>query len=228
MTLAQVFSCEFCEISKNTFFTEHLWWLLLVIDVRQGSKYASATHLKNSCCPPPVSSVLIRKSLKKLLYFVWICFCTLRWLVNIKLAFTEKLFYNLTILIKIWNLYLDKDPVFLRNQVICLKSWKLWRASTTIGCNVSFAEILHTFPAWRYSQGKKYVLLNSVQEIIGIEAFAGSDVFRMFTQSVMFHTFHCHILKSKYLWKRWFIKLTENERLLLSAPFMGKFKLVFV
>ena len=25
MTLAQVFSCEFCEISKNIFFTEHLW-----------------------------------------------------------------------------------------------------------------------------------------------------------------------------------------------------------
>ena len=24
-TLAQVFSCEFCDISKNTFFTEHLW-----------------------------------------------------------------------------------------------------------------------------------------------------------------------------------------------------------
>ena len=23
--LTQVFSCEFCEISKNTFFTEHLW-----------------------------------------------------------------------------------------------------------------------------------------------------------------------------------------------------------
>ena len=29
-TLAQVFSCEFCEISKNTFFTEHLRWLLLL------------------------------------------------------------------------------------------------------------------------------------------------------------------------------------------------------
>ena len=28
--MAQVFSCEFCEISKNTFFTEHLWWLLLL------------------------------------------------------------------------------------------------------------------------------------------------------------------------------------------------------
>ena len=24
-TLAQVFSCEFCEIFKNTFSTEHLW-----------------------------------------------------------------------------------------------------------------------------------------------------------------------------------------------------------
>ena len=23
--LAQVFSCEFCKISKNTFFTEYLW-----------------------------------------------------------------------------------------------------------------------------------------------------------------------------------------------------------
>ena len=24
-TLAQMFSCEFCEISKNNFFTEHFW-----------------------------------------------------------------------------------------------------------------------------------------------------------------------------------------------------------
>ena len=28
-TLTHVFSCEFCEIFKNTFFTEHLWWLFL-------------------------------------------------------------------------------------------------------------------------------------------------------------------------------------------------------
>ena len=27
--LAQVFSCEFCEIFKNTFFYKHLCWLLL-------------------------------------------------------------------------------------------------------------------------------------------------------------------------------------------------------
>ena len=29
-TLAQVFSCELCEISKNTFFTEHLRWLAYI------------------------------------------------------------------------------------------------------------------------------------------------------------------------------------------------------
>ena len=28
-SLAQVFPCKFCKISKNTFFTEHLRWLLL-------------------------------------------------------------------------------------------------------------------------------------------------------------------------------------------------------
>ena len=28
-TLTQVFSCKFCKIFKNTFFTEHLCWLIL-------------------------------------------------------------------------------------------------------------------------------------------------------------------------------------------------------
>ena len=31
-TPAQVFSCEFCEISKNTFSAEHLRWLLLSLN----------------------------------------------------------------------------------------------------------------------------------------------------------------------------------------------------
>ena len=34
-TLAEVFSCEFCEVSKNTFFTEHLWATASVIMRRQ-------------------------------------------------------------------------------------------------------------------------------------------------------------------------------------------------
>ena len=38
-TLAQVFSCEFSEIFKNTFFTEHFSWLLL---------YLAATDLKKA------------------------------------------------------------------------------------------------------------------------------------------------------------------------------------
>ena len=29
--LSPAFSCEFCEIYKNTFLTEHLWWLLKII-----------------------------------------------------------------------------------------------------------------------------------------------------------------------------------------------------
>ena len=32
-TLAQMFSCEFCEISKNIFFTEHLWTTASVYSV---------------------------------------------------------------------------------------------------------------------------------------------------------------------------------------------------
>ena len=30
-TLAQVFCCEFCQISKNTFFTECLWWTASIL-----------------------------------------------------------------------------------------------------------------------------------------------------------------------------------------------------
>ena len=37
-TLAQVFSCEICEIVKNAFFTEHLRWLLLKSKVNNVSK----------------------------------------------------------------------------------------------------------------------------------------------------------------------------------------------
>ena len=28
-TQAQAFSCEFCEVLKNTIFIENFWWLLL-------------------------------------------------------------------------------------------------------------------------------------------------------------------------------------------------------
>ena len=53
-TLAQVFSCEFCEICKNTFFTEHLWWLLLDIKFH----VTEISHLQPHC----VKSAQIRSS----------------------------------------------------------------------------------------------------------------------------------------------------------------------
>ena len=32
--LADMFSCEFCEIFKNTFFIEYFWWLLLMAHIK--------------------------------------------------------------------------------------------------------------------------------------------------------------------------------------------------
>ena len=38
-TLAQVISCEFCEIFKNNFFTEYLWWMLLFVQLWENAKH---------------------------------------------------------------------------------------------------------------------------------------------------------------------------------------------
>ena len=51
-TLAQVLSCEFCESSKNTFFIEHIRWLLLLLCSRvlvMGKKKMDV----NNCEPQP-------------------------------------------------------------------------------------------------------------------------------------------------------------------------------
>ena len=44
-TLAQVFSCEFRQTSMNTFFIEHLWWLLLLLLLQ---KYACVNFIQIS------------------------------------------------------------------------------------------------------------------------------------------------------------------------------------
>ena len=36
-------------------------------------------------------------------------------------------------------------------------------------------------------------------------SLATSDLFHVFTQLINLYTFHCHILKSADIWKRWFI-----------------------
>ena len=51
-----MFSCEFCEISKNNFFTEHLWWLLLNIIFEKDTTsthtlQVSSEKLSTGCAP---------------------------------------------------------------------------------------------------------------------------------------------------------------------------------
>ena len=47
-TLAQVFSCDFCEVFKNTFFTEHLW--------TTASEYLQQVRCRSSAWNFPVVS----------------------------------------------------------------------------------------------------------------------------------------------------------------------------
>ena len=44
-TLAQVFSCEFSEISKNTFFTEHVWTTASVSGIHPIMKTSASLKL---------------------------------------------------------------------------------------------------------------------------------------------------------------------------------------
>ena len=75
--------------------------------------------------------------------------------------------YNLIILIKkckISHKNLDKAVVFLRNQVFCLKFWKLWQASTTLQFNIFCCNFAHVYylliTAWRVS---KYGVISVVR-----------------------------------------------------------------
>ena len=60
-TLAEVFSCEFCEISKKTFFTEHLWVAasnsLILLHISR--KAARKRFLNNSICIIANASVYV-------------------------------------------------------------------------------------------------------------------------------------------------------------------------
>ena len=59
--------------------------------------------------------------------------------VKWKLFFMEQCFDNLVAIIKLYKiryLNLDKALLFPRNQAICLKNWKLWRAPTATKFNI--------------------------------------------------------------------------------------------
>ena len=44
-----MFSCEFCEISKNTFLTEHLRWLLPLLGIEIDKDLTFDTHIAKLC-----------------------------------------------------------------------------------------------------------------------------------------------------------------------------------
>ena len=79
------------------------------------------------------------------LNFFWVL--KVAWVVKTKLFFKDWFYYNLIILIKsckIPHKILDKILLFSRNQVFCLKIWKIWRAPATLQFNIfcwNFADI---------------------------------------------------------------------------------------
>ena len=58
MTPTLVFSCQFCEIFKNTFFIEHLQWLLLYMIHFPPYNNKKASSFKEK----PFKSVMIKSS----------------------------------------------------------------------------------------------------------------------------------------------------------------------
>ena len=64
----------------------------------------------------------------------------------LKICFYGLIFYILIVLIKLCKiqyLNLDQALLFSRNQVVCLKNWKLWRAPTTTDFNNFFWNFAH-------------------------------------------------------------------------------------
>ena len=68
-TWAQVFSCEFCEISWNTFFTEHLWGTIFKLASNKSVKTAGVCvvfffHYRSYCPELFCKKVVLRNSTK--------------------------------------------------------------------------------------------------------------------------------------------------------------------
>ena len=55
MTPTQLFSCEICEIFKNSFFAEHFWWLLL--------RFSDAVHIIKMLLTPLLLITYLKTSL---------------------------------------------------------------------------------------------------------------------------------------------------------------------
>ena len=66
-----MFSCEFCEISKNTFFTEHLWTTASE-EFKHFVSIQRENHI-NEVCRPALASKLMFSECKGFLSKTWHC-----------------------------------------------------------------------------------------------------------------------------------------------------------
>ena len=98
---------------------------------------------------------------------------------------------------------------YMEHRILLLDS--LWRSHSwsSLLMNI-FDKILND------NHTDNLCLLSSLQEVIEIEV--ASDLLHTFIQSVKFYTFHCHLLKSTYVWKRKLIKFQINRKWMV-APF---------
>ena len=71
-----MFSCEFCEIFKNTFFTEHLRWLLLMVKPLFRSHFGIRVTVFQLHCSLKMLNMhfIIFSSLSSHLNIGWLCF----------------------------------------------------------------------------------------------------------------------------------------------------------
>ena len=84
--LAQVFSCRFCEISKNTVFTEHLW---AIASVLENCKMRAKVDESYSCW----EGILFRAPKCQLKDYFYSKFCCAFYLLALKVSGFKKKFY---------------------------------------------------------------------------------------------------------------------------------------
>ena len=63
--LAEVFSCKFFKIVKNTFFIKHLRWLLLIFVTSHKCKYIYETMYDTNYSFPYISIILLWYNIKR-------------------------------------------------------------------------------------------------------------------------------------------------------------------
>ena len=96
--------------------------------------------------------------------------------------------YNLIILIKQFKIpykNLDKALLFSRNQVFCLKVWKLWGAPTILQFNIFCWNFAHVFYLPISAKGVRYlfIYLLSYSQKIKKTIFSTHLVFTLFLKN---------------------------------------------